>query len=198
MHFREALTVAALAASLVLAGDPSVNVYWGQAGDGDLATACASDAFEYITLSFVNLSPENGGPTGYPGTNFAAHCWATVYTVDGEASELLSDCKVIQAGIAPCQQLGKKVLLSVGGVASSVSNYTVSSAENGIEFAYFLYGAFGPYVDTWGDAPRPFDDTTDGVVHNAVDGYDFDIESYTGKRSNTYPAMVSYPISTLT
>lgn len=177
MYLRNSLVAAALAAVPVLATPSSVNVYWGQQGNGDLATACQDPSIDYITLGFVNLSPENGGPTGYPGTNFGAHCWAEKYSVDGQTSELLSTCPSLTPGIAVCQQLGKKVLLSIGGVYSAYSNYTVSSSINGFAFAEFVWGAFGPYTEDWAGKPRPFDD---GDSHNAVDGFDFDLESSSG------------------
>lgn len=177
MYLRESLAVAALAAVPVLATSSSVNVYWGQHGNGDLITACQDPSVDYITLGFVNTSPENGGPTEYPGTNFGAHCWADKYSVDGHTSELLSTCPSLTPGIAVCQGLGKKVLLSIGGEYGVSSNYTVSTPENGVAFAEFVWGAFGPYTEAWAGKPRPFDD---GDKHNAVDGFDFDLESSAG------------------
>ncbi|KUI56008.1 Endochitinase A [Cytospora mali] len=177
MHFRQSFVVAALAAVPTLASPSSVNVYWGQNGGGSLATACQDSSIEFITLGFVNISPENGGSSGYPGTNFGAHCWAEWYDVDGVATNLLSECPSLTPGIAVCQQLGKKVLISIGGVYDIIGdNYRVSSWENGVAFAEFMWGAFGPRDADWVEAgkPRPFDD---GTTYNAVDGYDFDIES---------------------
>lgn len=180
MYPRESFVVAALAAAPVLATSSSVNVYWGQQGNGDLATACQDSSIDYVTLGFVNISPENGGPTEYPGTNFGAHCWAEKYSVDGHTSELLTTCPSLTPGIAVCQSLGKKVLLSIGGVYNAYSNYTVSTPMNGVAFAEFVWGAFGPYTEDWAGKPRPFDN---GDQHNAVDGFDFDLESSSGKSS---------------
>lgn len=181
MSFRQSFTVAALVALPSLVSSSGVNVYWGQHGSGDLATACEDPSFDFITLGFVNLSPENGGSTGYPGTNFGGHCWAEWYEADGSSSKLLSECPSLTPGIAVCQQLGKKVLLSIGGVYSPIdgSDYTVSSWDNGVAFAEFIWGAFGPRDSEWValDKPRPFDD---GTTYNAVDGYDFDLESSLG------------------
>lgn len=155
----------------------SVNVYWGQAGMDNLGTVCQNDdSFDYITLGFIDISPENGGESGYPGNNFAGHCWASYYSHNGVQSQLLSECPYLTPGIKACQDLGKKVLLSIGGAYTSGSNYTVSSYEKGQEFGSFIWGAFGPYNQSWVDngGPRPFDD---GTTLNAVDGYDFDLES---------------------
>lgn len=78
-----------------------------------------------------------------------------------------------------CQEKGVKVLLSIGGVYDpAVSNYEVTTEENGEYFAEFLYGTFGPYDAEWND-PRPFDFSE--TEHTAVDGFDFDIEWDFGK-----------------
>lgn len=153
----------------------SVNVYFGQNGNAYLSDVCDDDSLEYITLGFVNVSPENGGGAGYPGTNFANHCWAGNYDNNGYVSDLLNDCPYLNPSVDTCQSVyKKKILLSIGGVLTEDSNYTVSTPENGVEFANFIWGAFGPYDPSWEDKPRPFDHDD---VHVAVDGYDFDIEA---------------------
>ena len=170
------LVSAAFAVAPALA-TPAVNVYFGQSGTNSLGSYCESDAFEYVSIGFVNTSPEQD-PSGleYPGTNFAAHCAADVYTKDGIPSNLLAKCTFIAEDIPKCQAAGKKVLLSVGGYFSSANNYTVSSAANGVAFADFLWGAFGPYDGKF-DGPRPFDFNGN---HVSVDGFDFDIEAKFG------------------
>lgn len=156
----------------------SVNVYFGQSGFANISDVCADPSFEYITLSFINVSPENAGASGYPGSNFGAHCWAENYVNEGVDSQLLSECPYLTPGVGVCQsQHGKKILLSIGGEFTKTSNYSVSTVENGVAFADFIWGAFGPYTDAWEGRPRPFDH---GDVHVAVDGYDFDIESHYG------------------
>lgn len=179
MYFREAFVVAAFAAVPALATAAStVNVYFGQNGATNLTEVCADPSFEYITLGFINTSPENAGLSGYPGDNFAGHCWAGYYSNNGIESELLNDCPYLVPGIEICQkEYGKKILLSVGGYTETGS-YSISSYQNGVEFAEFIWGAFGPYNETWGDQPRPFDSADS---HIAVDGYDFDIEWTAGK-----------------
>ncbi|KAJ4408645.1 Chitinase 2 [Gnomoniopsis sp. IMI 355080] len=175
MFSRADFLVASLAIVPALATGSSVNVYFGQNGQADIGDVCADPSFEYITLGFIDVSPENGGLSGLPGSNFAGHCWAGDYDNNGYASGLLNDCPYLTPGIEVCQsQYGKKVLLSIGGVFTETSNYSISSYENGVEFANFIWGAFGPYDESWGEQPRPFDYNG---VHVAVDGYDFDIES---------------------
>lgn len=123
-----------------------------------------------MTLGFVTQSPEHGN--GYPGTNFAAHCASGVYYNNGQETQLLKDCDFIKADIKTCQSLGKKILLSIGGVWSEVNDYSLSSTTAGGDFADFLFDAFGPYQEGY-DGPRPFDPTGD---HTSIDGFDFDIE----------------------
>ncbi|KAG7412824.1 Endochitinase A1 [Fusarium oxysporum f. sp. rapae] len=151
-----------------------LNGYWGQLGSDSLKSYCDS-APEYVTLSFVNQAPEHT-ESGYPGTNFAGHCAAGVFSnKHGVASSLLSECYTIKEGIPYCQERGVKVLLSIGGVYNEAgSNYKVTTDDKGVDFADFLYKAFGPYDQSW-DGPRPFD-SDDGTTRPAVDGFDFDIE----------------------
>ncbi len=101
-------------------------------------------------------------------------------------SNLLSNCDQIAADIPVCQSLGKTVILSIGGVFSDKSNYTVSSVQGGVEFADFVWHAFGPFDPAFPE-PRPFD--INGV-HVAVDGFDFDIEEHFLDQSG-YVAMIN-------
>ncbi|KAI2781442.1 glycoside hydrolase superfamily [Daldinia loculata] len=179
MQLKNSVLVAALSASSAFATytkDYKLNAYWGQSGpDTDsLSEHCESDSIDYVTLGFVNNSPENGNGTGYPGTNFAAHCAAEVYVNNNRNSKLLSSCSFIKDDIKKCQQLGKKVLLSIGGEFTSSSNYTLSSVQAGIDFADFLYKAFGPFKSGY-NGPRPFDISS--TEHITIDGFDFDIET---------------------
>ncbi|KAM3513119.1 hypothetical protein MY11210_003231 [Beauveria gryllotalpidicola] len=151
------------------------NAYWGQSGPADesLRERCDEGA-DYITLSFVNSSPENNPKTKYPGINFAAHCWASSFKVDGHNSNLLDHCNTIIRDLQYCRDKGIKMLLSIGGVWNEeTSDYRVTTEENGREFANFLWGAFGPYNSSW-EGPRPFDKSP--TERSAVDGFDFDLE----------------------
>ena len=84
---------------------------------------------------------------------------------------------MIAEDIPYCQSKGVKVLLSIGGEFNQdprwYSDYTVSTRENGVDFAKFLSNAFGTAKADY-DGPRPFGDVT-------VDGFDFDIEKSLGK-----------------
>lgn len=78
MHTKR-LAAAALAVSPAVASQYGVNIYWGQKTGPSLSSVCNNDGFEYITLGFLNNSPEND-PSGldYPGSNFAGNCGAEV------------------------------------------------------------------------------------------------------------------------
>ncbi|KAH0594341.1 hypothetical protein MHUMG1_07689 [Metarhizium humberi] len=170
------------------AAPPALNAYWGQTGGRFLRDICDSGV-NYATVSFINNSPENGD--GYPGSNFGANCAGEVYTnTDGKKTKLLSACSFIQRDIPYCQSKGVKVLLAIGGAhIPGTSEYAVSSEEKGVEFAEFLYNAFGPYKSSW-TGPRPFDSTT---THVSVDGFDLDLEDRTPKFKNgPYIAMVNW------
>ncbi|EGS22814.1 uncharacterized protein CTHT_0012900 [Thermochaetoides thermophila DSM 1495] len=195
--FTRSVAVAALAALPALA-TPAVNVYWGQAGNVRLRDFCDQDGFDYVTIGFVNQSPENDpSGLGYPGTNFGSHCISAYYKNDkGDNSPLLKECGLISADIRHCQKKGKKVLLSIGGVYSSPgADYSISNAQAGQEFADFVWNAFGPYNPQWTLAgkPRPFDDyyegADEGEEYFVFDGFDFDIEHKFADPSG-YIAMV--------
>ena len=83
--------------------------------------------------------------------------------------------------------MGKKVLLSLGGAIPN--NQHLDSDASAVEFATFLWEAFGP-EDTSKTTPRPFGNAV-------VDGFDFDIENVlvagenTGDLSRGYGTMVN-------
>ena len=93
---------------------------------------------------------------------------------DPSKNQLQSSCPQMVADIPVCQKTyGKKILLSLGG---GTPTYALNGASNGIAFADFLFGAFGPQKASWINAgkPRPFDGPNRQAVQ--VDGFDFDIE----------------------
>ncbi|KAJ4364945.1 Chitinase 2, partial [Neurospora sp. IMI 360204] len=170
--------------------EPKVNVYWGQNGETRLRDHCDEANFDYVTIGFVNNSPEQDkSGLNYPGINFGSHCDAIYFTnpLTNLASPLLSKCTVIASDIQYCQEKGKKVLLSVGGAAVTGSSYySLSSDAKGEEFASFLWGAFGPYDSKW-TGPRPFDYAGN---HVSVDGFDLDIEvNFSSVGQSAYVAL---------
>lgn len=81
--------------------------------------------------------------------------------------------------------MGKKILLSLGGDYLT-GPYQVTGVTEGVAFAEWLWGAYGPYNQTWIDLNpeaniRPFDrglyntdPSSDYQID--IDGFDFDIE----------------------
>ena len=127
---------------------------------------CEDDGIDIINLAFLNVFPDQSG--GYPGTNFGNACGdQTFQNKDGSNSPLLSHCPHIGHDIKHCQNKGKTILLSLGGAVPD--NQYVKNHQSAVEFADFLWQAFGP-EDSSSDVPRPFGDAV-------IDGFDFDIES---------------------
>jgi chitinase len=65
------------------------------------------------------------------------------------------------------------IVLSLGGASQT---YQLTGAFDGVAFADFLWGAFGPQTPSWlaSGQPRPFDGPNGQAVE--VDGFDVDIE----------------------
>ncbi|KAJ5378994.1 hypothetical protein N7509_012113 [Penicillium cosmopolitanum] len=151
-------------AALNVDSKSNVAVYYGQgAYQPRLSHFCQETSLDIINLGFINVFPKAVGD--WPGSNFGNQCDGTVY----EGTELLSGCHQIWEDIPICKELGKTVMLSLGGETAYEDIPTDEVAE---WFADFLWYSFGPpgQNDTF---PRPFQD-------NQVDGFDFDIEHYGG------------------
>lgn len=133
----------------------------------------------------MNVFPDQEGANGYPGTDFGNACGGYYKSPEDKETRFLQSCPLIAKDIEYCQSKGKKILLSLGGASPSVF---IASESSAVEFADFLWGAFGPGKQTW-NGPRPF-----GYV--SVDGFDFDIESQaesiTGSVDFGYATMVDH------
>ena len=142
-------------------------IHQGQGANQErLRHYCDDDSIDIINVAFLNIFPDQSG--GYPGTNFGNACGSQVYkNPDGSDSPLLSHCPHIPNDIKYCQSKGKKVLLSLGGAYPH--NQEIVSDDSAVQFANFLWSAFGP-LRPRSLVPRPFADA-------CVDGFDFDIES---------------------
>ncbi|SCU93076.1 LAFA_0F14554g1_1 [Lachancea sp. 'fantastica'] len=131
----------------------NVAVYWGQASAGSqqsLATYCQSSDVDVILLSFLHSFPDN------LNLHFTSDCATTFHSG-------LLHCEAIANDIKTCQNLGKKVLLSIGG---STGLYGFQNDNQASEFATTLWNTFAGGSST----ERPFNDAV-------VDGFDFDIEN---------------------
>lgn len=127
----------------------NVAAYWGQGeNQGSLASYCKEANVGIMILSFLN----NFGAE-HASYNFGSACWE-------------KECPQIEKDIKTCQDMGIKVLLSLGG-DSRLGDYMVKSDEDGKAAAKIIYNLFNPNGDP--SYTRPFGDAT-------IDGFDFDIE----------------------
>jgi chitinase len=146
---------------------------------------CQQTTVDVIPIGFVNIFPAQGN--GLPGDNFGNQCWGGQYVYKGPGTDhtkdqLQTECPNIVADIPICQATyGKKIILSLGG---GPNTYSLTGAANGIAFANFLWGAFGPRTSAWvaAKSPRPFDGPDGKAVE--VDGFDFDIEHASSGTTN--------------
>ncbi|KAJ1983256.1 Chitinase 2 [Dimargaris verticillata] len=157
-----------------VASNSNVVVYWGQNSNGavnqgsrdqwekPLAYYCKNMGPDVVILSFlISFNPML--------LNFAYHCESTF-----PGSSLLS-CPEIAQDIKVCQQMGKVVLLSLGGASGA---YGFRSEEDGAAFADTLWDTF--FKGRRRTNARPFGDAV-------LDGIDLDIE---GGGSVGYTSMV--------
>ncbi|KAK8048705.1 hypothetical protein PG994_010435 [Apiospora phragmitis] len=176
MHFKKSIVVAAATAAPGLATytkDYKVNTYFGQANNyaGDVDTLgqyCKSASIDYITLAFVNNSRSMVWASPEPTSVPTVLPPSTPPGASKKPSKLLTGCNFIKDDIKLCQNLGKKVYLSIGGEMNAASNYAISSVKAGEDFAQQMFDIFGPYNKNY-KGPRPFGEL-------AMDGFDFDIE----------------------
>ncbi|KAI1415010.1 carbohydrate-binding module family 18 protein [Hypoxylon sp. FL1857] len=171
----------------------NVAVYYGQGpSQASLATYCADPDIDIIILSFVTLFPAQGN--GFPGINFGNQCGGAVYPGPGyngvikATNNNLYQCPSLQQDLYTCRQTSNKtILLSLGG---DTSEYQLTGANDGTDFANILWGLFGPRTTTWVDAgkPRPLDYNNIGF---SVDGFDLDIEHQPTDNWEGYIALAS-------
>lgn len=143
----------------------NVAVYYGQTPNtetGDLMQLCQNSNVDIVVLAFVTSFFTN---EGMPSANFGPACQGST-TAQQLHAPGLQDCTDLAPEIVSCQQLGKPVLVSLGGY---YSNVTFSSDTEAIQLAQNLWDLFG--AGTGLDASlRPF-----GSI--IIDGFDLDNES---------------------
>ncbi|GMM35077.1 hypothetical protein DASC09_024020 [Saccharomycopsis crataegensis] len=125
-------------------------VYWGQgSGQESLATYCKAGNIDIVMLSFLRDWDASSA-----SFNFGNACGT-----DGTCPQIAED-------IVTCQNLGIKVLLSLGG-DKTLGTYGVSSDAEGANAAKVIYNMFHPKGSA---SVKPF-----GTAE--IDGLDFDIEN---------------------
>lgn len=140
----------------------NINVYFGQTpvtSGTTLVAQCADPNVDIITLSFIIANAYEG--TEYPQVNFGAACGGQTAEMMASAPGLLY-CPDLAGMISSCQTTyGKKVLLSIGGSASSIA---FSESSEATSFGDILWQLFGPpgSIDI---GLRPFGNVT-------IDGFD--------------------------
>ncbi|XP_019229250.1 PREDICTED: cysteine-rich receptor-like protein kinase 10 isoform X2 [Nicotiana attenuata] len=128
----------------------AIAIYWGQNGnEATLNETCASGRYSYVNLAFLNKF--GNGQT--PEINLAGHC-----------NPAVNGCSAVGPELKLCQNLGVKVMLSIGGGAG---NYSLASREDAKIFARYLWNTF-----LGGNSNSSFRPLGSAVL----DGIDFDIE----------------------
>lgn len=150
----------ALLATNLCTVSAQIAVYWGQnsahcTGKGcqeRLLHYCQNTPSDIVLLSFLD---------NYPNTqvNFANQAGDTFPDCD------LLHCSQIGRDITACQEMGKKVLLTMGG---AIGDYGFVNDASGAAYARTLLDTFGP-INPASTVQRPFDDAV-------VDGFNFDPE----------------------
>jgi chitinase len=159
----------------------SLVVYWGQNGAGgrttdktqwekSLGDTCrANPQYDALVLAFIISFGDPGNASGGPRMNYAFHCEDRY----DDQNPLLLRCPDIGEDIIACQQMGKKVLLSLGGASGS---YTFAGDAAAEKFAQLTWDMF---LNGKSDV-RPFG-------RAVPDGVDLDIE---GGQFTGYTAFV--------
>ncbi|XP_021909474.1 hevamine-A-like [Carica papaya] len=98
---------------------PGIAIYWGQKlNEGTLTDTCSTGLYSYVNIAFL----QNFGNSRTPELNLAAGLPADIST-----------------HIKNCQELGIKVLLSIGGSSSAYSLTSMADAKN---FSDYLWNNF--------------------------------------------------------
>lgn len=149
-------------------------VYYGQSAataETTLLQMCENENVDMVILAFLT---HFSGPAAYPTIDFGAACGGQTPKMQNAGAAGLLSCPLLASYIAQCQELGKKVLLSLGGGISDVS---LPDDENAKTVAKQLWNLFGAGK---GEDPglRPF-----GNI--ALDGFDI---------GGFYPSICNQPV----
>lgn len=136
-------------------------VYYGQSvatAETTLLQVCENENVDMVILAFLT---HFDGPAAYPIIDFGAACDGKTPEMQSAGATGLLSCPLLASYIAQCQNLGKKVLLSLGGGTSDVH---LPDDENAKTVAKQLWNLFGAGK---GEDPglRPFGNVT-------LDGFD--------------------------
>lgn len=135
--------------------------WWGSGWFNDVyqvPQVCIDPAYSVVILSFLYT---NLGFNGWPAMTFNVdNTNASATQIAAGATGLMWMPEMAQQ-IKTCQQMGKKVMLSIGGGAGDV---TFNNSAEAVAFAYQIWQLFGGDTETLKHL-RPFGDTI-------IDGFD--------------------------
>jgi chitinase len=121
---------------------------------------------DIVMIAFLNIF---FGPNGYPSLAIRGNACRAASTAQQTTAPGLVNCALMAPNITACQQIGKPVLLSLGG-STGQSNFT--SAAQAVEFASTLWALFGADTTNMTTSPlRPFGTSV------VLDGFDIDSEN---------------------
>lgn len=149
-------------------------VYYGQTPNttaGGLLPLCEREDVDIVIIAFLNSF---FGDQNFPVIDFGPGCDPPT-TAQQEQSPGLLDCPTIASQVTGCQNIGKKVLLSLGGW---LSNTSFVSDNQAVHFAETLWNLFGGGRDNLDI--RPFGPDV------VVDGFDIDNEHKNTSFYNTF------------
>lgn len=117
-----------------------------------LTQVCSDPSIDVVILAFITSLFDKGG---YPSMNMASNCWAPNAAQQNAGATGLLDCvgDGFAAQISSCQSLGKKVLISMGGIYSKLQ---VSSADQATQAAHLLWNLFLGGTDATTAPLRPY------------------------------------------
>ena len=156
----------------------NVAVYYGQSNITSsirLDSLCADPSIDIVILAFVT-SFDTGN--GYPALDLSGSgCWSASSSQQIAGAEGLLDCTVnVAPQIQTCQNLGKKVLLSIGGYTGRA---VIPDEQSASTYAETLWDLFGE--GTGLEELRPFGNAS-------VDGFDIG-KNYLIALSLPYPIL---------
>uniref|UniRef100_A0A803M108 chitinase n=1 Tax=Chenopodium quinoa TaxID=63459 RepID=A0A803M108_CHEQI len=165
-YFLLALTISLFISLPLKTNAGGIAIYWGQNEDeGTLTATCRSGLYKYVNIAFLSIF--GNGQT--PQINLAGHC-----------DPANGGCRKVSTGIRNCQQMGIKVMLSIGGGAGT---YSLSSTDDARRVR-LLVGSF-PWRPIQFSAIRQVQMVKRNLKDNVqllspgdavLDGIDFDIE----------------------
>jgi chitinase len=142
-------------------------VYWGGTNNenDNLSTYCTPTAgIDILVLSFLDIYGLTGN---IPSGNIGNSCYVGTTGVPQQ-------CDNLATSIANCQAAGIKIILSLGGAASS---YSLQSQSQAVAIGQYLWEAYGNSGST--SVQRPFGDVF-------VNGFDLDLELNAGSQYYQY------------